>query len=94
MAAVGARFSARLVFTDGRELVIGGLSPNGVWTNPLLAGHQFGFDEQFKFESTGGGGWGSPKERPPERCLKTSSTGTYPSMPRAKSTASRSTLAQ
>ena len=58
------------VFTDGRELVIGGLSPNGVWTNPLLAGHQFGFDEQFKFESTGGGGWGSPKERPPERVLE------------------------
>ena len=58
------------IFTDGRDLVIGGLSPNGAWTNPLLAGHPFGFDEQFKFESTGGGGWGSPKERPSERVLE------------------------
>jgi N-methylhydantoinase B len=58
------------IFTDGRELVIGGLSPNGAWTNPLLAGHRFGFDEQFMFESTGGGGWGSAKERPPERVLE------------------------
>jgi N-methylhydantoinase B len=58
------------IFTDGREFVIGGLSPNGAWTNPLLAGHRFGFDEQFKFETTGGGGWGSPKERPPERVLE------------------------
>ena len=58
------------IFTDGRELVIGGLSPNGAWTNPLLAGHRFGLDEQFKFETTGGGGWGSPKERPPEQVLE------------------------
>ena len=58
------------IFADGRELVIGGLSPNGAWTNPLLAGHRFGFDEQFKFETTGGGGWGSPKERSPERVLE------------------------
>jgi N-methylhydantoinase B len=58
------------ISTDGRELVIGGLSPNGAWTNPLLAGHRFGFDEQFKFETTGGGGWGPPQERPPERVLE------------------------
>ena len=58
------------IFNDGRELVIGGLSPNGAWTNPLLAGHRFGFDEQFKFETTGGGGWGSPKERPSEQVLE------------------------
>src|SRR4029079_3717210 len=58
------------ISTDGRELVIGGLSPNGAWTNPLLAGHRFGFTEQFKFETTGGGGWVPPQERPPERVLE------------------------
>ena len=51
---------------DGREIVIGGLSPNSDWTNPLLAGTHFGYHEQFKFESTGGG-WGPPKERPVEK---------------------------
>jgi N-methylhydantoinase B/oxoprolinase/acetone carboxylase alpha subunit len=57
------------VYADGRELVIGGYSPNGAWTSPLLSGHQFTFDELFKFESTGGGGWGDPKDRPAERVL-------------------------
>lgn len=58
------------IFPDGREVVIGGLSPNGDWTNPLLAGHRFGYDEQFKFESTGGGGWGHPWQRPTARVLE------------------------
>jgi N-methylhydantoinase B len=57
------------VYPDGRELVIGGYSPNGAWTSPLLSGHSFGYDEQFKFESTGGGGWGDPKKRPAEKVL-------------------------
>ena len=57
------------VYPDGRELVIGGYSPNGAWTSPLLSGHQFSYEEQFKFESTGGGGWGDPKERPAEKVL-------------------------
>lgn len=57
------------VYADGRELVIGGLSPNGSWISPLLSAHPFTYDEQFKFESTGGGGWGNPMERPVERVL-------------------------
>ncbi|WP_340314951.1 hydantoinase B/oxoprolinase family protein [Rhizorhabdus argentea] len=58
------------IYTDGSELVIGGLSPEGAWTSPLLAGHQFGYDECFKFESTGGGGWGKANERPAARVLE------------------------
>jgi N-methylhydantoinase B len=61
---------ASQIFADGRELVIGGLSQNGAWKNPLLAGHRFGFDEQFKFETTGGGGWGPPKERSVEKVFE------------------------
>ena len=54
---------------DGRELVIGGYSPNGDWVSPLLSAHAFTYDEAFKFESTGGGGWGDPKERAVDRVL-------------------------
>jgi N-methylhydantoinase B len=57
------------IYPDGRLKVIGGFSPNGDWTSPLLSGHHFGYDEQFVFESTGGGGWGPPKERPVEKVL-------------------------
>lgn len=57
------------LYPDGKELVIGGYSPNGAWTSPLLSGHQFSNEEVFKFESTGGGGWGSPKDRPAEKVL-------------------------
>jgi N-methylhydantoinase B/oxoprolinase/acetone carboxylase alpha subunit len=37
---------------------------------PLLSGHHFNYDEMFKFESTGGGGWGNPHERPAEKVLE------------------------
>lgn len=57
------------LYPDGKELVIGGLSPNGAWTSPLLSGHQFSYDEVFKFESTGGGGWGNPKDRSEDKVL-------------------------
>lgn len=57
------------IYADGRELVIGGFSPDGSWVSPLLAAHPFTYDETFKFESTGGGGWGSPMERSVERVL-------------------------
>ncbi|WP_024927511.1 hydantoinase B/oxoprolinase family protein [Mesorhizobium sp. NBIMC_P2-C1] len=57
------------LYPDGKELVIGGYSPNGAWTSPLLSGHQFSNEEVFKFESTGGGGWGNAKERPAEKVL-------------------------
>jgi N-methylhydantoinase B/oxoprolinase/acetone carboxylase alpha subunit len=58
------------ILTDGREVVIGGMKPDGDWVNPLLAGEHFRYDEQFKFESTGGGGWGDPKTRPPAKVLE------------------------
>ena len=52
------------IYPDGRQQVIGGLTPNGDWVSPLLSGHPFNYDEQFLFESTGGGGWGKPVDRP------------------------------
>ncbi len=57
------------LYPDGSRKVIGGLSPNGDWTSPLLSGHAFNYDEQFLFESTGGGGWGRPFERPVAKVL-------------------------
>ncbi|MFJ7440997.1 hydantoinase B/oxoprolinase family protein [Methylorubrum thiocyanatum] len=58
------------ILADGREVVIGGTKPDGDWVNPLLAGEHFSYNEQFKFESTGGGGWGDPKTRPAAKVLE------------------------
>ncbi len=55
---------------DGTSVVIGGTDSEGNWHNPLLAGHKFGADETFMFESTGGGGWGHPKKRSIEDVLE------------------------
>lgn len=57
------------IYADCRSQTIGGLDANGNWLNPLLSGHKFGPGETFMFESTGGGGWGNPHERPPEEVL-------------------------
>jgi len=57
------------LYPDGSRKVIGGLSPNGDWTSPLLSGHAFNNEEQFLFESTGGGGWGPAIERPVAKVL-------------------------
>ncbi|WP_418025665.1 hydantoinase B/oxoprolinase family protein (plasmid) [Paracoccus sp. TD-10] len=48
---------------DGTTEVIGGIDDDGNWHNPLLASHKFGPGETFMFESTGGGGWGDPRQR-------------------------------
>ncbi|RJL12330.1 hydantoinase B/oxoprolinase family protein [Paracoccus siganidrum] len=48
---------------DGTSQVIGGIDDDGNWQNPLLASHKFGPGETFMFESTGGGGWGDPRQR-------------------------------
>ena len=57
------------LYPDGREIVIGGLTENGDWRSPLLSSHPFNYDEVFQFESTGGGGWGDPRERPAQKVL-------------------------
>ncbi len=57
------------IHTDGKAEVVGGLTPNGDWKNPLLAGLRFAPGETFMFESTGGGGWGNPYERPVQDVL-------------------------
>lgn len=59
-----------LIAPDGSARVIGGIKEDGEWTNPLLAGYRFGYDQQFMFETTGGGGWGNPFERSPETVLE------------------------
>jgi N-methylhydantoinase B len=58
------------IYPDGKRTVIGGLTPNGDWVSPLLSGHAFNYDEQFLFESTGGGGWGPAFERPAQKVLE------------------------
>ena len=58
------------LYPDGTGRVIGGLDAHGQWFNPLLAGHKFGRQETFMFESTGGGGWGNPFDRPAEDVLE------------------------
>lgn len=57
------------IMPDGSKRVIGGIDENGVWHNPLLAAHKFGQNETFMFESTGGGGWGNPLNRPEKDVL-------------------------
>ena len=57
------------IHNDGKAEVVGGLTPNGDWKNPLLSGVRFAPGETFMFESTGGGGWGNPFERPVEDVL-------------------------
>lgn len=57
------------LYPDGREVVIGGLTENGDWRSPLLSSHPFNYDEVFMFESTGGGGWGDPHDRPAQKVL-------------------------
>lgn len=55
---------------DESTEVIGGLTHNGQWINPLIAGVPFKAGETFMFESTGGGGWGNSYERPPGDVLE------------------------
>ncbi len=57
------------IHTDGRQEVIGGLDEQGRWHNPLLCAHPFAYGETFMFESTGGGGYGTPLERDPQQVL-------------------------
>jgi N-methylhydantoinase B len=57
------------IHLDGHQEVIGGLDPQGAWRNPLLCAHPFAYGETFMFESTGGGGYGSPLARDPQQVL-------------------------
>jgi N-methylhydantoinase B/oxoprolinase/acetone carboxylase alpha subunit len=58
------------IFADGRRQVIGGLDENGQWRNPLLCAYPFAYGETFMFESTGGGGYGNPRDRDPQLVLE------------------------
>lgn len=54
---------------DGSAEVIGGWRDDGTWLSPLLAAHRFSPNEAFRIETTGGGGWGDPYARAPEKVL-------------------------
>lgn len=53
---------------DGHTSVLGG-HDGDAWHSPLLASVVFRTGETFLFESTGGGGWGDPLERPAQDVL-------------------------
>lgn len=55
---------------DGRRTVIGGLDEDGGWRSPLLSSHKFAPGDAFEFLSTGGGGWGNPYDRDPNRVFE------------------------
>lgn len=52
---------------DGSLSTIGGLDDDGTWLPQMLGNIPFMPGESFVFESTGGGGWGVPSKRVPER---------------------------
>lgn len=54
---------------DGGEKIVGGIDEAGRWHNPLLRGHKLGHGDTFWFETTGGGGWGNPLDRPEQAVL-------------------------
>ncbi len=58
------------IFEDGRRQVIGGLDEQGQWKSPLLCAYPFSYGETFMFESTGGGGYGNPRERDAKQVLE------------------------
>lgn len=51
---------------DGALETLGGYDENGEWHPQMLGGIRFKPGESFVFYSTGGGGWGDPKERDPQ----------------------------
>jgi N-methylhydantoinase B len=50
--------------SQGKAQVVGGVDERGVWKNPIRAPYTFAANERFRFEATGGGGWGDPLTRP------------------------------
>jgi len=55
---------------DGTREVIGGYDEDGEWKSCVIANHPFAAGESFLLEATGGGGWGDPAERDPEKVLE------------------------
>ena len=49
--------------------IVGGLTEDNRWLNPLLRGHKLSYGDTFWFETTGGGGWGNPLDRPVQEVL-------------------------
>ena len=61
----GASIPQRLVRVRGNDdTVIGGLKEDKSWVNPLANTFSFKPEDIFRFEATGGGGWGDPFDRP------------------------------
>ena len=54
---------------DGTKKVVGGVTEEQKWLNPLLRGHKLAYGDTFWFETTGGGGWGNPLDRTEQEVL-------------------------
>jgi N-methylhydantoinase B/oxoprolinase/acetone carboxylase alpha subunit len=57
------------VDASGNVVTVGGLDEQGTWKNPIRAPFTFAPGECFRFEATGGGGWGDPLLRPMQEVL-------------------------
>jgi N-methylhydantoinase B len=55
---------------DGSLETIGGLADDGTWLPQMLGNVGFKPGESFVFDSCGGGGWGDPLTRDPERVAR------------------------
>lgn len=62
-----ARQKQLLKTKEGTLKTIGGLDEDGTFYPQMLGGIHFQPGESFVFESTGGGGWGDPFDRDPEK---------------------------
>lgn len=58
------------VDADGQKTVFGGYDESGKWHSCVVANYGFEGGESFLLEATGGGGWGDPFERDPEKVLE------------------------
>lgn len=58
------------IHRDGSREVIGGYADDGEWKSCVIANHPFAGGESFLLEATGGGGWGDPSERDPDKVLE------------------------
>ena len=54
---------------DGTKKVVGGITEDKQWLNPLLRSHKLAYGDTFWFETTGGGGWGNPLDRTEQEVL-------------------------
>jgi len=65
----GARFRAIPTHPDGREEVVAGIDEAGQWHSSFRTLWNLPANSAIRLEGAGGGGYGNPLERPPDRVL-------------------------